>query len=170
LPRSPTQALPQIKRIRARLKAQGILGRKPSRGVRRQSQSRCKNDPRCARFAARAPRILQIDRDAFISSASSHQLCHSNFVTRTWEDLHDFDVFAVRALAFGAHAGRRPRPLRATSPASIGPDVPITKASKIFQISQAVSLIFNDVCDRCCRIAASTNGAGLRAKRSRMMP
>jgi hypothetical protein len=36
-------------------------------------------------------------------------------VTRTGEDLHDFDVFADRALAFDAYAGRLSRPLRATS-------------------------------------------------------
>jgi hypothetical protein len=66
LPRSPTQALPQIKRIQLDFGSkdfgEGIAARKPP--------VRCKNDPRCAHMASPAPRILQIDRDAFISSAS----------------------------------------------------------------------------------------------------
>jgi hypothetical protein len=70
LARSPTQALPQIKRIQLDFGSkdfgEGIAARKPP--------VRCKNDPRCAHMASPAPRILQIDRDAFISSASSHEL------------------------------------------------------------------------------------------------
>jgi hypothetical protein len=54
----------------------------------------------------RLPAILQNARDAFISSASSLE---------TGEDLHDFDVFADRALASEAHAGRLSGPLRAVS-------------------------------------------------------
>src|SRR6266550_3346878 len=50
--------------------------------------------------------ILQIVRDASISTASSLE---------PGRDLHDFDVFADRALAFGAHAGRLSGPLRAAS-------------------------------------------------------
>jgi len=50
--------------------------------------------------------ILQIARDASISTASSLE---------PGRDLHDFDVFADRALASDAHAGRLAGPLRATS-------------------------------------------------------
>jgi hypothetical protein len=50
--------------------------------------------------------MLQIDRDASISTASSLE---------PGRDLHDFDVFADRALASDAYAGRLAGPLKATS-------------------------------------------------------
>jgi hypothetical protein len=50
--------------------------------------------------------ILQIAGDASISTASSLE---------PGRDLHDFDVFADRAPASDAYAGRLSGPLRATS-------------------------------------------------------
>ena len=73
--------------------------------------------------------MLQIADDAFIRSASDDDFRHSRFVFEPGRDLHDFDVFA--ALAFGAYAGRRFRPLRADPPVLIGHDVPIAKVSQI---------------------------------------
>ena len=62
--------------------------------------------------------ILQIARDAIISSASSLE---------PGRDLHDFDVFADRALASDIyHAGRQFRPLRPPPSAAIGPEIPVS--------------------------------------------
>ncbi len=65
-----------------------------------------KAGPGVRRTAALAAAILQIVRDAFIGSASSLE---------PGRDLHDFVLFADRALASEAHAGRLSRPLGAIS-------------------------------------------------------
>jgi len=54
-------------------------------------------------------------------------------------DLHDFDIFADRAPASDAHAGRLFRPLRANSAVSIGSDLPISRlpAKSFFQRTRA---------------------------------
>src|SRR6266404_6944920 len=82
----------------------------------------------------RLPAILQNARDTFISSASSLE---------PGRDLHDFDVFADRALASEAHAGRLPRPLRAVSVSidrALRPDQP--------KFSGKSPTFFNDACVR----------------------
>jgi hypothetical protein len=65
--------------------------------------------------------VLRITADAFISSYR-----HSNR-----GGLHDFDVFADRALAFGVYAGRPLDPLSATTVIDRVSDVPIAKVSQL---------------------------------------
>ena len=62
-------------------------------------------------------------------------------VARTGEDLHDFDLFADRALASEAHAVCLFRPLRAPSAST---DRTRHASCPISQASQLVSFNFND--------------------------
>jgi hypothetical protein len=97
---------------------------------------------------------LQNARDAFISRASSLE---------PGRDLHDFVVFADRALASEAHAGRLSGPLKAISVSMIGPDVPIIK-------SFPVPPFFNDACVRPVAAARQPKRSRIVREHSRMTP